>query len=217
MQVILSKDASKEVQGYFTRNGLDLILFEANGPYEAVKNHPDMHLFLDDVLYGDADYGINKVIEALGEKYPETVKYNMAKVGNYIFCKSEAVPQKLMDHLKKKYTIVSVNQGYAKCSIGVIDEKSIITADLGIHKAALENNMDSLLIRPGHIHLEGLDYGFIGGSLVRFKDRVFFSGDISKHPDYQLIKEFIHSRNLAIDYTDELLTDLGSFIILGES
>lgn len=217
MQVILSKDASKKVQGYFKRKGLDLILFEGDGPYHAVKNHPDMHLFLDDILYGDKDYGYNKVLEALGDKYPETVKYNIAKVGGFIFCKEDVVPNSLLKQLKSKYQVIPVKQGYAKCSIGIIDHRSIITADKGIHTAAIKHDLDSLLIGPGHIQLEGLEYGFIGGTLVGLNDEIFFSGDVRLHPDYHRIRDFIESRKLKLVYTDEPLTDLGSFILLGES
>lgn len=214
MQVILNKDASLKVQGYFKRNGLDLILFEGDGPYSAVKNHPDMHLFLDDVLYGDSDYGYNVFLEPLGKKYPQTIKYNIAKVGQTIFCKTDSVPRQLLYRLNKRYDLVHINQGYAKCSIAVIDHKSIITSDIGIQKAGLAAGIESLLIESGHILLPGLDYGFIGGACVRYKDEIFFSGDITQHPSYNEIKNFIEKRNLTIAFTEENLIDLGSFIIL---
>ena len=44
------------------------------------------------------------------------------------------------------YEIINVKQGYAKCSICVVSDNAIITADKGIAKAAIQNRIDVLEI-----------------------------------------------------------------------
>lgn len=215
MKVILNTYASEPVKAYLSER-FNVIEFVGKGPYKAVENHPDMHLFYDGRLFSDVHYPFDTiVVESLGNRYPETVKYNLAKVGNHIICKYDSLPIKLKEYFcKEGYLIINVNQGYAKCSTAIIDEQSIITSDKGIHEKAIQNQLNSLLIRPGYIKLEGLDYGFIGGCTLSYEDVVFFSGDITKHPDYLSIKKYIEDKNKKIEHTDDELTDLGSFIII---
>ena len=61
-------------------------------------------------------------------------------------------------------TKIHVKQGYTRCSLLPVDDRSFITSDAGIAKTLAEHDTDVLLIHPGHIHLPGFDYGFIGGT-----------------------------------------------------
>lgn len=217
-RIIINIEASPATLNYFKNEGYVIDLFQGKKSYEAVRNHPDLYMFYDGVLFCDpsVDVNVDKIIGPdIGPKYPENIKYNLAKVGNYIIGMEKMVPQVLKEHFKNcGYNFIDVNQGYAKCSTAIIDDESIITSDRGIHLKALDNNIESLLIRPGHILLPGLSYGFIGGCTLAHKDKVFFNGDIDKHPDYESIKEFIGKRNLKIDFIKEPLRDLGSFILV---
>jgi hypothetical protein len=109
--------------------------------------------------------------------------------------------------------MVDVRQGYAKCSIVIVDEDSIITYDKGIERACSAAGMDVLLIRPGYIRLDGYDTGFIGGTSGRIGDTIFFYGDPDTHPDGDAIRKFILSKGLKISSLKEgELTDIGSII-----
>lgn len=217
-RIILSKDASKATLNYFIKEGYAIDLFQGKKTYEAVRNHPDLYMFYDGILFcaPSVDVKVDKVIGPdIGEKYPENIKYNLAKVGNHIIGMEKMVPEVLKKHfVDSGYNFIDVHQGYAKCSTAIIDDESIITSDKGIYLKALENNIKGLLIGPGHILLPGLSYGFIGGCTLAHKDKVFFNGDIRKHPDYERIKNFVEKRNLKIDFIKEPLMDLGSFIVL---
>lgn len=218
-KVIMSCKASEATQQYFKKNGYDVMLFKGpNHTYEAVNDHPDMHMFYDGQLF--ADRGVALEIEtvqgeSIGSKYPNNILYNVAKVGFHIIAKYNQTSEVLKNHFTQSgYNIIDVKQGYAKCSTAVIDRNSIITSDLGIHKQAKVYHINSLLIQPGHIELKGLGYGFIGGCCTRHDQTVFFNGDIEKHPSFDNIKAFVESRDLELTWLDEPLTDLGSFIIL---
>ncbi len=218
-RVIINELAPNSLINYFESNDFRVeILKKQTSVYDAVSSHPDIFMFYDGLLFiekGLSDQFEDGVIcEELGNKYPDNVKFNICKVGNNIICRYDSISQTIKDYINEKsYNIINVKQGYSKCSTAVIDDNSIITSDKGITKACMLNGIDVLLIEQGHIKLEGLDYGFIGGACVSFSDKVFFNGNIKEHPSYKNIEKFINERNKKIEYMDYPLEDLGSFII----
>ena len=108
---------------------------------------------------------------------------------------------------------VQVPQGYAKCSIVCVDETSIITYDAGITKACLAAGLKVLQIAPGHVRLPGYPTGFLGGASGRVGREILFNGDLSVHPDFAAIRDFIESRGLScVHFPDSPLTDVGSIL-----
>ena len=74
--------------------------------------------------------------------------------------------------------------------------------------------MDVLLISEGNIILPGFNTGFIGGCSGKLNDTVFFNGDLSKHPNFIKIKDYIENRGLkCLWFKGTPLTDIGSVII----
>lgn len=214
----MSEEAYPETVEYFTKKGMEVIKFpRQNKPYEAVCHHPDMFMFYDEKLFVEPSCGVSGVkCELLGEKYPQTIKYNIAKVANSVICKYEDISDTVRAHIESAgYSVINVKQGYSKCSTAIVGH-SIITSDKGIYEAC-RSQIDSLLIQSGHIELPGLDHGFIGGTCVSFDDTVFFNGDIEKHPDYARIKGFIEKQNMKIEYLKHPLMDIGSFVIVERS
>ena len=97
-----------------------------------------------------------------------------------------------------------------------IAEKIVsITADRGIHRAAREAGINSLLIGAGNVSLDPYEYGFIGGATGTFKNKVFFCGDLEEHPDKQKIVEFISACGKECVFLPfERLTDTGSILFV---
>ena len=218
-KIVISERAHQETFDYFKSKGFELIKFRDQlKPYEGVSHHPDMFMFYDDVLFVEKNISIEgKKCEAIGHKYPETVKFNIAKIGDYIICKYDMISEVIKEHIEHKgYTVINVNQGYSKCSTAIVGD-SFITSDKGIYDACRDKNINGLLIRPGYIELPDLDYGFIGGTCVSFDDVVYFNGDVTRHPDYEIIKSFIEKIDKKIEYINIPLTDIGSFIIIERS
>jgi len=79
---------------------------------------------------------------------------------------------------------------------------------------ALKNtDVEVLTVREGHVLLPGFDTGFIGGASGRVGDEIIFNGDLSAHPDFEKIRDFIQCRGLKVRYFPGLpLTDIGSII-----
>jgi len=113
--------------------------------------------------------------------------------------------------------LVHVNQGYAKCSISVVDDSSIITSDPGIAKAAEKKGLDVLLTETEEeIKLPGVKYGFIGGSSGLIDERKWLlTGDILNLKSSEKIIQFLQKKSIDIVYLPgEPVVDIGSIIPL---
>ncbi len=152
----------------------------------------------------------------LGEKYPNDVIYNGCSTGKYFIHNLKYTDPLLLKEVQRlKMKKVDVSQGYAKCSIAVVDENSIITYDSGIAASCASQapELSVLLIQQKHVFLPGYNTGFIGGTCGRIGNSLLFNGDLSAHPDFEKIKEFIETRGLECIWFDDIpLTDIGSII-----
>lgn len=152
----------------------------------------------------------------LKSTYPGDIPFNIACTGKSAFHRLDATDTQAKSYLESaEIKLINVPQGYSKCSTLIVDEKSIITSDKSIHRAAESAGLSSLIIEPGYISLPGYTYGFIGGASGMYDDKVYFTGSLKDHPDNLRILEFIENRfKKAINLSQRKLIDLGSLIIL---
>lgn len=158
------------------------------------------------------DIGLEVVkVEGQGRVYPEDARLCACVVGR--FCIHDF---RISDPHITGFERIQVRQGYARCSTCVVDERSVITSDAGIAKAAARHGIDVLGIRPGYIELEGFDTGFIGGASFKISpDRLAFTGRLDSHPDVARIKSFLRERGVEPVYlTDNPAFDIGSAVPL---
>ncbi len=184
-----------------------------------VKGHPDMMLFshgkkviyephLEKIagLLRDNGYECIRGEKIKSHKYPKDIIYDASSIGKSII-RYDGKIEKNIENLKTKF--IRVKQGYAKCSIAIVDNKYIITSD----KSIKDKWPKALLIRPGHVKLSGYKAGFIGGASGVHKDMVFFVGALENHPDGKLIRDFIENRNKkAIELYSGELCDTGGIL-----
>ena len=195
-----------------------------------VSGHPDMLLFLGGGrLVCHSDYfavakkeisfitditGAELILtrDAVDSEYPRDVIFNAAAVGKWLVCRRDVISPAVAE-LYSKNMIINVKQGYAKCSVCVVNDNAIITADPSIAKAAGEKGMDVLSVSPSGVRLDGYDCGFIGGASGADNDNVYFCGNIDLHPDGEIIKDFCrkHGKS-AVSLSDEPLYDYGTLI-----
>ena len=148
-------------------------------------------------------------------RYPRDIAYNAACTGRFLIHNLKYTAPLIIEEAEKaKMKLIDVPQGYAKCSTVVLDKNSIITYDKGIADKCREcDGPKVLLVSPGHVRLEGYNTGFIGGASGRVGDEIVFSGDLSAHPDFPAIVQFIEERGLKCKWFPEFpLTDIGSII-----
>ena len=148
--------------------------------------------------------------------YPNDIAYNAAEVGDFLFCFHCATePEILKTAGQTGMKILDINQGYAKCSIIPVTDRALITADQKIAEKAEGNGLDFLLTTNDGVYLKGFSNGLIGGASVSGNGVVFFTGDITRHRDFERIQEFCRKHKKELCLTPSLpLYDLGSPVFL---
>ena len=192
MPVYLSEKANALLKNEFA----DVVLVGKAAPvYPAIETHPDIYMCrLPDGCLIKAQKG------EIGNSYPKDIPFNAVCLDRYFIHNLKYTNQRLLKCAKELgLKPVNVKQGYTKCSCTVVDGKSIITADEGIFSAlSAIDDVDVLKITPGYVALNGFEFGFLGGASGRVGNTMYFSGDITKHPDYSKISSFIYERGLEI-------------------
>lgn len=188
-----------------------------------VAQHPDMRICrIGDIAVASPD--LFKILpterKICGQThpqapYPDEIAYNAAQVGSVLFCHKNTDPILLQEAKKQNLLPIYTKQGYAKCSIVPVGNHALITGDPSIANAAKNHNLDVLTIQNDTILLPGYDHGFFGGCTLFYRDRLYCTGDLSRHPQYEEIRAFCTNRNVELRFPKRVpLTDLGSPILL---
>lgn len=227
----MRKDALKELE----KMGIEAIKTQpVSGLYEAVSYHPDMfihHIGGNNIVAAPNSpvdtieklklLGFNIIYgcKTITGKYPYDIAYNVARIEGYAICNA-AYTDYILLGLIEDYgiKIIDVKQGYSKCSVCIAGPGIIITSDDGIYRKLFKYDFEILKISPGFIELSGLNYGFIGGASGMVAHNVLaFSGDITNHPDFKKIYNFLDNNGINIKILDHgVLQDVGTIIPLKE-
>ena len=154
-------------------------------------------------------------VGSIASPYPNDIGLNVFYDGENIFCNTRHINPELKAFAEgNNIKLVHTNQGYTKCSICAVSGKAAITEDEGLASLLKIYQYDILLIQKGFVALSDKHYGFIGGaSALISPDKLYVSGDISAHPDYELIKAFTDKYNVSLIYNkNRPLTDFGGII-----
>lgn len=162
-------------------------------------------------------YHTKFVADPADNNYPHDAQLNFCIVNDKLIYNSKTAAESIVGGLEVN-TRIPVNQGYTKCSVCVVDEQSIITADKMIAQAAELSGMNVLLINEPFVALDGFEYGFIGGASFKISaDEIAFTGQITDSDIRNKIEAFLHSRKIKPIYlTDNKIFDIGSAIPLTE-
>lgn len=211
--------------------GIKTVLHEKDETFPLCEqSHPDLHIcHLEDnkiLMYREDEYLSNELKEcgfsvmfsqnAKCGTYPKSAALNVLILGDILLCNKKSVAPEIINFAKNKnMEIINCKQGYVRCATCVVNEKAVITSDISVYKA-LKEKIDVLLISEGNIKLSNLDSGMIGGaSFLIGKRCLAFCGDVSGHPDYILIENFLKKHQMKhICLTNEPLLDIGTAIAL---
>lgn len=187
--------------------------------------HADMgvcHLGKEKFLIEGSNAPVKKMLNDMNAEYETvigiTAAYPLLNAcinGNTIICNTKKIDKRIIDHaVSNRMKILHTNQSYTKCSVAIISENAIITADKGIASLCRNESTDVLLIKEGSIELKGYPYGFIGGCCGKLSpDIIAFSGKIKDHPDYDNIRAFSESHNVnIISLSNKPLYDVGGIL-----
>lgn len=194
---------------------------------EEINSHADIlafntydgALFLDCHVKGEIEPFISVYntfyCNDIKSPYPKDVALNVCLLGNKLFCNEKAVLPEIISWAENKnIEIINTNQGYTKCNMCVLNDKAVITEDEGLSSLLKNYQTDVLKIEKGYIDLSEKHYGFIGGAGVMISEnQMYFSGDISSHPNYAEISAFLSKYNIKpISNKNRKLRDFGGFI-----
>ena len=152
-------------------------------------------------------------------QYPYDAGLNVCQIADTLIYNRRTVCEELNNKLEGAVSNrIDCRQGYTKCSVCIVNESSIITADKAIHNKVKESGMDSLLINEGIVNLSGFDYGFIGGATFKLNShQIAFTGMIESSSEKNAIENFLSERGIeAVYLTEKKLFDIGSAILLTE-
>lgn len=235
--VVLDYRAPLEVKAAL--EGMDIsIITTGTHPavYAAISAHPDImihHVGEDRVVHAPGtDPKLLEALKSLGlqliqgethltSSYPGTIPYNVARVGNLAFHNRKYTDPILLRELQRAgVELIHVNQGYAGCSVSVVDSTGFITGDKGIAAAAQRKGLEVLLLEDQKdIDLTGFPHGFIGGaSGLIAPDRWCIAGDLDSLKEADRIRDFLRSRNIQAQSLQRgKVMDLGSLIPVMEA
>lgn len=228
---LLGEDAPQEIADALRALGFSVRALPCDSRLATpVRSHADMLMLpVGKVVFTSSEYlsvaeDIFKALESLGYEivackaeirsdYPHDVAFDALVLKSAIIARLDSLPNEIKTYATAAgISLLDSKQGYAKCSAVSVGESAIITADKNIARAAEAAGADVLLISaaPEAIRLDGYDYGFIGGASGVLEDTVYFTGDISSHPDAERIAEFCkaHKKKI-ISLSSEPLNDVG--------
>lgn len=226
---VILGEKNQIVRTFLNDNGIECIELKANPLLdEETNNHADMlcsYCGNGSFIFSQKDAAADKLTgeynaevtiqKGISSPYPRDVALNACFLNKYLLCREASLSVLLKSHCSNSnIAVINTKQGYAKCSVCVVNENSVIIEDEGI--AYLLNNYqyDVLLLKRGGVYLSDRHCGFIGGcSALVDKNVLFFNGDVKSHPQYAEIKEFLHMRKIdMICAENPRLTDFGGFI-----
>ncbi len=148
----------------------------------------------------------------IGRTYPLDCAYNIGRIGNYVFCNLKYADENIINYYKsKEFNFIHVNQGYTKCNMCIVNDKTFITEDLGIYKKALEiPDILPIYLKENVSSLQGFNTGFIGGASGRFKDLLMFCGKVEPKSELEAILNKYDIKYLEL--SKDKICDYGSIL-----
>lgn len=228
--LIIDSRIRKEEYDYLSKYFNVIKLELSEDVYEEISGHSDIFYCKVNnkvICSPNAKYESEEFLKGnleVKNKYPDDVIYNVCQIGNKLIV-NKYVDKKIIEFWKtqnEENNIITVNQGYTKCSISVTGDNSCITSDVGIYKKLIEKNINVSLIEEDKIFL--LDKksnlskmnGFIGGATFVFNNKFVLFGDFKKlkRDNQEIIKENLRNNNLElIDFKNLEIIDYGGAII----
>jgi len=229
--ILLSEKAGLPLRNYLETKGHIIISIGGTGSIAgAIATHPDLYgcalggsLVIEPAQLAIIEFELRRADVAFvpgaplpGRDYPGHAAYNAAAFGRYFIHNLAHTDGLLLNRAKELgLTLIDVKQGYTKCNLVLVSDDAVITSDAGIAASLAPYPMAVLLIQKGHVALPGFNHGFLGGASGRVTDAILFNGDLSRHPDFSQITDFIEAHGArAVYFKDYALEDIGSVIAL---
>lgn len=214
------------------QNVIPIKIPKTNLVYQAINGHVDIQLNILDkeskliIVHKDIEDNFIKKLKKLSfnvilsnsslkDNYPKDIVLNSLITKDFLLHNLKYTDKEILKN-KEGRKLLNVSQGYTKCSTLVVSEKAFITSDKKISDTLKKEGYDVLLVPPGDIILEGLNYGFIGGTggLIS-DDKLAFFGSLDFYKYGDKVKAFLKDHKVTPIYlSNSKLIDRGSILTL---
>lgn len=228
MLIIIDKKIPEEAKQALAAFGELMELATTGITYEAISGHPDIFFCQADRLLIVAP-NVPKDCRALlkkrnvlfsrgempvGKQYPETAYYN-AVIADGCLIHNLILTEPQVFNQVVEGSWIHVLQGYTRCNLIPLCNRSFITSDRGILKELRKKDFRILYTDPQGILLPGFTHGFIGGTCGILGRRIFFIGSLRHYAQGDAIREFIRDlRYEIVELYDGPLFDGGGVLFL---
>ncbi|MBL4939207.1 MAG: hypothetical protein JKY16_02840 [Lutibacter sp.] len=207
MYAIIDKRCSKEIKNNLNNYIEAVFEFSSNDiTYNSISGHPDIFMFQDGkklILAPNSPKELQQFFDVKNIRYSLGIKkvgfllensahYNCVTTKKYFFHKNGIPDASIQEYCSKKRS-VKFSQSYVRCSMFPLGNEKIITSDVGIVNSLKKNMIANFYFDPSEIAINDHKNGFIGGTMGRLNDTIFFLGDIFKHKDGEALHKFITS------------------------
>ena len=229
-QMLVSSLVSEQIKDELIALGIEAVFLKRTGNISTeLAYHPDiLTLNVSEgkwIAEKGADYFpeymnnvLTRVNLTISGVYPQDCVFNSYIIGDTVFCgRNNAEIYKDIKELKQ-YNAVCLKQSYTKCSVIILEEKSLITSDKSIEKALSQLGYNCLYVSNKGIGLNGFSCGFVGGCAGKISsDSLVFTGSIKAHKDYEEIKSFCGNLGISIySLSNKPLYDYGGLLPVTE-
>ena len=214
--IIASSMMPAEAKETLSKMGSVTWLEPSDLAYPSISSHPDIFFFCKDERHCESV--ICAPDNSIGNKYPDTCRFNAVGVGNILIHNLKYTDKKILDlyrNLSTKSVQINVNQGYTRCNLLALNETNYITSDLGVKRVLEEHNFNVFYVDPHQITLPGQKYGFFPGCCGLVDDNLVVCGSISRLKKCKELRKFVRRNGMKIIelYNGELI-DVGSIFFV---
>jgi hypothetical protein len=150
----------------------------------------------------------------VGEKYPDTAKYNATCNSKYLIHNFRYTDSVISNHAEE-LDLIHSGQGYTRCNLLALKDDHFITSDAGIARVLSGYGLKNLYVDPSDILLPGMKHGFFGGACGINENKVFILGRLDKFKEGDKIRNFLEDLDYKIiQLYDGPLFDGGSILFL---
>ena len=169
-------------------------------------------VYLDFLIKRKVDYVTGKT--NVGNRKTNTTPYNAVITEKYVIHNSRFTDGSILEETKNKI-FIDVKQSFTRCSLMPLRGNNFLVSDKGIAMKLHEYGLNCHYFSPEEIILPGFPYGFIGGCMGAYYNKIFIIGSLKYHSDGAKTKRLLKRLNYEIvELYDGKLIDSGSLFFL---
>lgn len=154
--------------------------------------------------------------QPVGFSYPEIARYNVSANQKYLLCNTSICNSHILKR-SENLEIISVKQGFCRCSTLILAKNIFITSDKGIAQTLEKQKKNVYLFSDENIALSGYKHGLLGGCLGidEGNKRIVVSGSLETIKNGKQLRLLLqNSAYDLLELGETALHDVGGFFFI---